>query len=105
MSKASPTDDEIKDDSYLWIEGGADPYAMTIKNVQASKYVTASATDKSALEWNDNTYKSHLNTKFYLNSFLAKCFSLDFVETLFLSMKYSITLSVVVPSWKLQNSS
>ena len=64
MSKASPTDDELGTNPYLWIEGGADPYAMTIKNVQASKYVTASATDKSALGWDTESNA----TKFVIKS-------------------------------------
>ena len=65
MSKASPTDGELGTNPYLWIEGGADPYAMTIKNVQASKYVTASATDKSALGWDADVADA---TKFVIKS-------------------------------------
>ena len=42
------------DNNNLWTLGGSDPYAMTIKNNGASEgsnYVTASATDNTALGW------------------------------------------------------
>ena len=39
-SKASITDDERANAAYQWILGGQDPYAMTIKQSSANKYVT-----------------------------------------------------------------
>lgn len=77
MSKASPTDDELRTNPYLWTLDGddpktdpdvapyADPYAMLIKNVQATEYVTASATDKSALGWDADVDDA---TKFVIKS-------------------------------------
>ena len=51
-SNASPTNDELGTTAYQWTLGGADPYAMTVKSDGANQYVTANATDKSALGWN-----------------------------------------------------
>lgn len=53
-SKASPTDVELETTPYLWTLGGADPYAMTIRNESVNKYVTAGATDKSDLGWDES---------------------------------------------------
>ena len=65
MSKASPTEEELDTNPYLWYNGGADPYAMTIKNANANKYVTASTADKSALEWDADVADA---TKFVIKS-------------------------------------
>ena len=55
------TTDETK---YQWTLGGADPYAMTVKSDGANQYVTASATDNSALGWNTEANA----TKFIIKS-------------------------------------
>lgn len=44
LSKASPTDDELKSDAYLWHLRGRDPYSMRIDNVGASDGHTESIT-------------------------------------------------------------
>ncbi len=53
-SKTDITDSESGTNPYLWILGGEDPYAMTIKNVEANKYVKANTewADDAALDWN-----------------------------------------------------
>lgn len=65
MSKDSPTEDELGTTPYLWTLGGADPYAMTIKNDQASKYVTASLPDNYDLGWDADAANA---TKFIVKS-------------------------------------
>jgi len=63
-SNSSPTNDELGSNAYLWHLGGSDPYAMTIKNDGANQYVTANATDQSALGWNTEANA----TKFIIKS-------------------------------------
>ncbi len=50
-SQATITNDEASESRFLWVNGGTDPYAMTIKNNLAAEYVTASAEDNTALGW------------------------------------------------------
>ena len=51
LSKPSITDQEADSADFLWYNGGSDPYAMTVRNKKAGKYVTASASNNSVLGW------------------------------------------------------
>lgn len=50
-SKASIDNSEAISNAYTWTLDGSDPYGMTVKNSDAAKYITATATDNTALGW------------------------------------------------------
>ncbi|MBR1878021.1 MAG: hypothetical protein IJ814_03330 [Paludibacteraceae bacterium] len=53
LSKETITDSEADAVEFLWYNGGSDPYAMTVKNKLKNKFITASASNNSALGWGD----------------------------------------------------